>query len=202
MSTSQGDATATDEHVAPPEAWDAIAEGYDRYVAPQEVDLANEALRLVGLEPGQRFLDVAAGTGGLSLPAARLGAQVLATDWSPAMIEQFEARVRAEGPEHGGGARDGLSCSRSPGRQLRRHRVAVRGDARAGPAARAPRDGSGDEAGRARARDRLRLARGVRGPPVLHRRADRPSLPISQASPTIRRRSSSRWPTRTSCASG
>jgi len=97
MTASQGEATRTEEHPAPPEAWDAIAEGYDRYVAAQEVDLANEALRLVGLEPGERFLDVAAGTGGLSLPAARLGARVLATDWSPAMIECFEARVRAEG---------------------------------------------------------------------------------------------------------
>ena len=97
MSTSQGEAASADEHVAPPEAWDAIALGYDRYVAPQEVDLANEALRLVDLEPGERLLDVAAGTGGLSLPAARLGAEVLATDWSPAMIERFEARVREEG---------------------------------------------------------------------------------------------------------
>ncbi|HEY9375662.1 MAG TPA: class I SAM-dependent methyltransferase, partial [Jiangellaceae bacterium] len=33
---------------------------------------------------------------GLSLPAARLGARVLATDWSPAMIERFQARVRLE----------------------------------------------------------------------------------------------------------
>ncbi len=97
MTTSQGEATRTEEHVAPPEAWDAIAEGYDRYVAPQEVELANEALRLVGLAPGERFLDVAAGPGGLSLPAARLGAEVLATDWSPAMIGCFEARVREEG---------------------------------------------------------------------------------------------------------
>jgi ubiquinone/menaquinone biosynthesis C-methylase UbiE len=96
MTTTQGEATTTEEHAAPPEAWDAIAEGYDRYVAPQEVDLANEALRLVGLEPGERFLDVAAGPGGLSLPAARLGAEVLATDWSPAMIERFQARVREE----------------------------------------------------------------------------------------------------------
>ena len=95
--TSQGEATAADEHAAPPEAWDAIAEGYDRYVAPQEVDLANEALRLAALRPGEQFLDVAAGTGGLSLPAARLGARVLATDWSPAMIERFQARVREEG---------------------------------------------------------------------------------------------------------
>jgi ubiquinone/menaquinone biosynthesis C-methylase UbiE len=97
MTTNQGEATTADEHVAPPEAWDAIAEGYDRYVVPQEVDLANEALRLVGLEPDERFLDVAAGPGGLSLPAARLGAEVLATDWSPAMIERFEARAREEG---------------------------------------------------------------------------------------------------------
>jgi ubiquinone/menaquinone biosynthesis C-methylase UbiE len=82
---------------APLEAWDAIAEGYDRYVAPQEVDLANEALAVAGLQPGERFLDTAAGTGGLGLPAARLGAQVLATDWAPAMIERFEARVREEG---------------------------------------------------------------------------------------------------------
>lgn len=97
MNTSQGGATETEQHAAPSEAWSAIADGYDRFVAPQEIDLANEALRLVGLEPGERFLDVAAGTGGLALPAARLGAQVLATDWSPAMIERFEARVREEG---------------------------------------------------------------------------------------------------------
>lgn len=95
MTTNQG--RATEQHAAPAEAWDAIAEGYDRYVAPQEDELANEALRLVGLEPGEQFLDVAAGTGGLSLPAARLGAQVVATDWSRAMIERFEARVREEG---------------------------------------------------------------------------------------------------------
>ena len=97
MSTRQDAATTTGEHTAPREAWDAIAEGYDRDVAPQEVALANEALALVGLKSGERFLDVAAGTGGLSLPAARLGARVLATDWSPAMIARFEARVRQEG---------------------------------------------------------------------------------------------------------
>jgi ubiquinone/menaquinone biosynthesis C-methylase UbiE len=95
MTTHQDQAT-TEEHTASPEAWGAIAEGYDRYVAPQEVDLANEALRLVRLRAGERFLDVAAGTGGLSLPASRLGADVLATDWSPAMIECFRARVRDE----------------------------------------------------------------------------------------------------------
>ena len=93
----------TTEHAAPPEAWDAIADGYDRYVAPQEIELANEALRLADLRPGERFLDVAAGTGGLSLPAARLGAKVLATDWSRAMIDCFNARVREERLTHAEG---------------------------------------------------------------------------------------------------
>jgi ubiquinone/menaquinone biosynthesis C-methylase UbiE len=88
---------AAETHAAPPEAWDAIADGYDRYVAPQEAELAGEALRLVGLAPGERFLDVAAGTGGLSLPAAHIGAEVLATDWSPAMIDRFTARAREQG---------------------------------------------------------------------------------------------------------
>jgi ubiquinone/menaquinone biosynthesis C-methylase UbiE len=89
--------TATQHEVAPPEAWDAIASGYDQFVAPGEAPFAHAGLLLAGLEPGDRFLDVAAGPGGLSLPAARLGARVLATDWSPAMIERFRARVREEG---------------------------------------------------------------------------------------------------------
>jgi ubiquinone/menaquinone biosynthesis C-methylase UbiE len=97
MATNEDTAPATDHEVAPPEAWDAIAEDYDRFVAPGEVSFANEGLRLAGLKPGERFLDVAAGPGGLSLPAARLGAKVVATDWSPAMIERFEKRVRQEG---------------------------------------------------------------------------------------------------------
>jgi ubiquinone/menaquinone biosynthesis C-methylase UbiE len=79
------------------EAWDAIASDYDTHVTPGEAGMATDALRLAGLTAGDRFLDVAAGTGGLSLPAARLGATVVATDWSPQMIAAFEARVRQEG---------------------------------------------------------------------------------------------------------
>jgi ubiquinone/menaquinone biosynthesis C-methylase UbiE len=104
MTAGQEEATRTEQHAAPPEAWDAIAEGYDLYVAPQEADLASEALDLVELKPGERFLDVAAGPGGLSLPAARLGADVFATDWSPAMIQRFEARAKAEGLTNARGA--------------------------------------------------------------------------------------------------
>ena len=84
------------EHTAPVEAWDSIAALYDEHVAPGESELATAGLRLAGLKAGDTFLDVAAGTGGLSLPAARLGAKVLATDWSPRMIEHFNARASAE----------------------------------------------------------------------------------------------------------
>ncbi|TDO52707.1 ubiquinone/menaquinone biosynthesis C-methylase UbiE [Kribbella sp. VKM Ac-2527] len=87
----------SEQHTAPVEAWDAIAALYDEHVAPGESELATAGLRLAGLRAGEEFLDVAAGTGGLSLPAARLGAKVLATDWSPKMIEHFNARVAAEG---------------------------------------------------------------------------------------------------------
>ena len=40
---------------------------------------------------------MAAGPGGLGLAAARQGATVLATDWAPQMVAQFESRARSEG---------------------------------------------------------------------------------------------------------
>ena len=97
MTNVQQEAAQHGEHTAPVEAWDVIAALYDEHVAPGESGLATAGLRLAGLQPGDTFLDVAAGTGGLSLPAARLGAKVLATDWSPKMIEHFNARAAAEG---------------------------------------------------------------------------------------------------------
>lgn len=96
MSGLQQETEQHNGHPAPVEAWDAIAALYDEHVAPGESELATAGLRLAGLKRGDRFLDVAAGTGGLSLPAARLGAKVLATDWSPRMIEHLNARASAE----------------------------------------------------------------------------------------------------------
>ncbi len=78
-------------------AWGEIAAGYDEFVTPTHMWLANEGLRRAGLERGMRFLDVAAGSGALSIPAARAGAEVLATDLSPKMLERLEARARREG---------------------------------------------------------------------------------------------------------
>lgn len=79
------------------DAWDQFAAGYDEAVTPFSMRIAEDALRRVDIRPGMRFLDVAAGGGALSIPAARLGAQVLATDFSAAMVERLHARAREEG---------------------------------------------------------------------------------------------------------
>ena len=78
-------------------AWDAIAEGYDATNTPTQMWLGNEALRRAGLRAGMRFLDVAAGSGALAIPAARLGARVLAIDQSPAMLKLLRRRAGEEG---------------------------------------------------------------------------------------------------------
>lgn len=79
------------------EAWEAIARGYDEYVTDTHTWLGAQALARAGVTRGQRFLDVAAGSGALSIPAARLGAEVVATDLSPTMLERLGARARTEG---------------------------------------------------------------------------------------------------------
>ena len=86
----------TEAHEQTRAAWDAIAAGYDRTNTPSQMWLGSEGLRRAGLRPGMRFLDVASGSGALSIPAARLGAHVLATDLSPAMLERLERRAREE----------------------------------------------------------------------------------------------------------
>lgn len=99
--TLEQTAPAHEEAVETPEetrdAWNNIAAGYNEFVTPTHMWLANEGLTRAGLQSGMRFLDVAAGSGALSIPAARLGAQVTSTDLSPVMLEQLEAGARKEG---------------------------------------------------------------------------------------------------------
>jgi ubiquinone/menaquinone biosynthesis C-methylase UbiE len=78
-------------------AWDRIAPGYDRTNTPTQMWLGNEGLSRAGLRSGMRFVDVAAGSGALSIPAARIGAQVLATDQSSVMLDLLGQRARREG---------------------------------------------------------------------------------------------------------
>ncbi|MFI2435032.1 class I SAM-dependent methyltransferase [Streptomyces sp. NPDC018693] len=78
-------------------AWDALAPGFDRYTTPHTMEFGERLLDRAPVGPGTRFLDVAAGSGALALPAARRGAQVVAVDISPAMVERLAARAREEG---------------------------------------------------------------------------------------------------------
>jgi SAM-dependent methyltransferase len=48
------------------------------------------------LKPGTRVLDVACGTGNLSIPAARAGAKVTGIDIAPNLLEQARRRAEAE----------------------------------------------------------------------------------------------------------
>ena len=78
------------------DAWNRIADGYDTFVTPSHMWLAGEGLQRAGLRSGMRLLDVAAGSGALSIPAARLGARVLSTDMSPVMLLRLAARADQE----------------------------------------------------------------------------------------------------------
>ena len=73
------------------EHWDTAAQHYEKTAHPFTVRFAEAALARVALTPDSRVLDVAAGTGALALIAARTGAQVLATDFSPGMIARITA---------------------------------------------------------------------------------------------------------------
>ena len=52
-----------------------------------------------GIGPGMRVLDVAAGTGNASIPAAQRGASVTASDLTPELLEAGRRRAEAEGLE-------------------------------------------------------------------------------------------------------
>ena len=50
-----------------------------------------------GIGPGQRVLDVGAGTGNASIPVAQAGADVTASDLTPALLDAGRARAAAAG---------------------------------------------------------------------------------------------------------
>lgn len=58
---------------------------------------AEEFIARLALKPGVRLLDVACGSGNLSIPAARAGATVTGVDIATNLIEQARARAASEG---------------------------------------------------------------------------------------------------------
>ena len=66
-------------------------------------ELGPTLVEAVAVESGERLLDVAAGSGNVALPAARVGARVTASDLTPELLET--GRREAAGAE--AGERDG-----------------------------------------------------------------------------------------------
>jgi SAM-dependent methyltransferase len=87
------------------EQWQDAAEAWHRWDPTFEdwLGAATERmLDLTGVGEGTRVLDVAAGSGGQTLAAARRGATVLATDISEAILEYAAAEARRGGFERVG----------------------------------------------------------------------------------------------------
>jgi SAM-dependent methyltransferase len=70
---------------------------YDRFARELIWDLGAELVAASGVRPGQRLLDVAAGTGNVALRAARAGVDVVASDLEPASLAIGEAHAGEAG---------------------------------------------------------------------------------------------------------
>ena len=100
MATGSFDATRYKETTR--EQWQDAAEAWHRWDATLEDWLGPATERMLDLTDvgeGTRVLDVAAGSGGQTLAAARRGATVLATDISEAILEYAAAEARRAGLE-------------------------------------------------------------------------------------------------------
>jgi len=76
-----------------PEKWGDIASAYGDAFEGLTSQFADEVISKLSPKVGESVLDVAAGTGCFSMAAARLGADVLATDFAEGMIEHLQARI-------------------------------------------------------------------------------------------------------------
>src|SRR6187551_116510 len=69
----------------------------DYAVVGTTLQIVGETLcEAVDLRSGQRVLDVAAGNGNVTLAAARRFAEVVSTDYVPALLERAAERAKAE----------------------------------------------------------------------------------------------------------
>ena len=94
MSTSTPDQELKARHKAMWGSGDypSMVETFLLPLGPRLVDACN-------IGPGQRVLDVAAGTGNASIHAADRGAKVVASDLTPSLLEAGRVRAEAEGLE-------------------------------------------------------------------------------------------------------
>ena len=91
---------SNDLHKALLECWDHTAPKYGQAGPPIFSISAQRLLELLSLEPGDRLLDVACGTGAVAIPAAKQvgpSGQVTATDYSPCMVAETEKEATKHG---------------------------------------------------------------------------------------------------------
>lgn len=94
--TMQTDTTALDPIKAKHRAMWALGD-YDRISTEVIADLGPELVGAAGVAAGMRVLDVAAGSGNASLPAAETGAHVVATDLTPELVRIGAQRSASRG---------------------------------------------------------------------------------------------------------
>jgi hypothetical protein len=174
-----------------PGRWDDHVAVYEQAFEPLSTAFACRALALLGLRPGERVIDVGAGTGAAALMTAARGADVLAIDASPAMagrigrgdVEASQAsvplRVVPRTPDETLDQRYRRGPGLHPRRSYRRRRppkpeAAMRTESRSSRGARA----IGPEAKccrprRSRSRRRIGLARRARAHRQSHQRPRR-----------------------------
>jgi SAM-dependent methyltransferase len=68
-------------------------------IAEMVTDVGERVVERAGVQAGSDVLDVAAGTGNASIPAARVGARVIATDLTPELFTAGRNRARRAGVE-------------------------------------------------------------------------------------------------------
>src|SRR4051812_28715751 len=90
MSTSTTDQTTADRELKAKHRGMWALGNYHSVVTDVIADLGPVLVQATGIAAGDRVLDVAAGNGNASFPAARAGAEVVASDLTPALLEAGE----------------------------------------------------------------------------------------------------------------
>jgi ubiquinone/menaquinone biosynthesis C-methylase UbiE len=77
-----------------PDGWSDLASGYDTVFTKFTGPFADELLDRIGVEVSNDFIDIAAGSGVVSVRAARRGAKsVFGTDFAPGMVELLDKNL-------------------------------------------------------------------------------------------------------------
>jgi len=77
--------------------WTSRVTSWDTHGSPALANVTAAVLGVARAQPGDVVIDLGAGTGQLSLPLARRGAEVLAVDVSPAMVNALRAKAARNG---------------------------------------------------------------------------------------------------------